>query len=94
MTARPSSLVRAREVMKAALDALNSKGQYTPCAGKPAKYADMRGVTVKEAKAMCAGCPLIIQCRNLGFTESVYADEMVYGGKVFRRGKPVTRDKN
>lgn len=74
--------------MEAALADLNGSGRVTPCAGKPARYADMRQ-TPEDAAKLCSGCPLLFECRDLGFTESVYADDMVYGGLVFRRGKPV-----
>lgn len=90
MVARPASIPDAREAMQVALTALNDNGEHTPCAGKPARYTDSRP-TSEEAKELCAECPLIKQCRDLGFTESVYADEMIYGGLVFKRGKPVDR---
>jgi len=32
---------------------------------------------------------LIELCKPLGFTESVYADDMVYGGLTWRRGLPL-----
>ena len=88
MVTRPASIPNARETMRVALAFLNEAGEVTPCFDKPARYADSRP-TPEEAKELCHGCPLIQQCLALGFTESVYADEMVYGGKVFKRGKPV-----
>lgn len=73
--------------MRAALADLNESGEYTPCADKPARYTDSRP-TNEDAQKLCHGCPLIEQCRDLGFTESVYADDMIYGGVVFKRGVP------
>ena len=94
MVTRPESIPQARDDMDAALAELNGRGVYTPCHQKAALYADKRN-TPEDAAEMCGRgtdheCPVLALCEKLGFTESVYADEMVYGGLVFRRGIPVS----
>lgn len=74
--------------MRHALAKLNEAGETTPCFDKPIQYTDMRQ-TPESARELCDGCPVKRLCRPLGYTESVYADDMVYGGLVWKRGKPV-----
>lgn len=93
MATRPKSLPEAREVMRAALAELNGRGEYTPCAGKPARYTDMRQ-NPETAAELCSGCPLILECRALGFTEGARASDMVYGGLVWIKGVPQEGSKN
>jgi hypothetical protein len=94
MVRRPDSIPEARRAMRDSLHELNATGQQTECQKKPVLYADRRGITPEEAAELCGRgtddeCPLLALCEPLGFTESVYADEMVYGGLVWRRGIPV-----
>lgn len=74
--------------MRVALQALNSTGRTTPCQDRPVLYTEVRQ-TPEDAAALCSACPLILQCRDLGWTESVYANDMVYGGLTWRKGKPL-----
>lgn len=75
--------------MREALQALNSSGRTTSCQDRPVSYTEVRQ-TPEAAAELCAGCPLIAECRSFGFTESVYANDMVYGGLTWRKGKPLT----
>ena len=79
--------------MREALQLLNSTGKKTKCQDRPVPYADVRQ-SPTEAAALCgrgtaSPCPLLATCTPLGYTESVYADDMVYGGYTWKRGKPV-----
>lgn len=75
--------------MRDALQELAEYGIRTPCADRPVLYTEVRA-TPTEARKLCEGCPVISLCQPLGFTESVYADDMVYGGISWRRGLPVS----
>lgn len=74
--------------MRDALGRLAEADIATPCQEKPVRYTDIMQ-TPEEARELCEGCPVLLLCRPLGFTESVYADNMVYGGLTWRRGRPV-----
>ena len=89
MVRRPDSLPDARRAMRIALQVLAERKQTTPCKDRPIPYTDLRQ-TPEAAKKLCEGCPVLMICRPLGYTESVYADDMVYGGLAWRRGKPVS----
>ena len=91
MVRRPDSVPEARRSMREALQTLSSKGQSTPCMERPVPYTEVRQ-TPDEAKALCENCPVIKLCEPLGFTESVYADDMVYGGLTWRRGLPLVSE--
>lgn len=96
MVTRPESIPDARRAMREAIQALNAKDEYTPCAGKVVPYSEVRQ-TPDEAAALCGRdtdhpCPLLEICAQLGFTESVYADDMVYGGYTWRRGLPLVSE--
>lgn len=99
MVRRPESIPDARRAMREALQVLSSNGEHTPCADKPVLYTEVRQ-TPQEAARLCGRgtedqCPVIGLCAPLGFTESVYADDMVYGGYSWKRGLPVVfRGKN
>lgn len=75
--------------MREALQKLANINKTTPCQNRPVPYTEVRQ-TAEDARKLCAGCPVIDICRPLGYTESVYADDMVYGGLTWRRGKPVS----
>lgn len=77
--------------MREALQELSSKHQTTPCEDRPVPYTEVRQ-TPEEARELCMDCPLIETCAPLGFTESVYADDMVYGGFTWRRGLPIVSE--
>jgi hypothetical protein len=72
---------------------LAAKGEHTPCDDKPVPYSEVRQTPAEAAKLCGRGtdhpCKLIELCAPLGFTESVYADDMVYGGYTWRRGLPL-----
>lgn len=89
--ARPDSIPEARRAMREALGTLAKSHQATPCKDRPIPYTDVRQ-TPDEAEALCEGCPVKKVCYPLGYTESVYADDMVYGGVPWRRGRPVLRE--
>jgi hypothetical protein len=79
--------------MREGLQSLNDKDKTTPCQDRPVPFTEVRQ-TPEDAAALCGKgtddeCPLIKLCEPLGFTESVYADDMVYGGYTWRRGLPV-----
>lgn len=68
----------------------------TPCQDRPVPYTEVRQ-TPAEAATLCGRgteneCPLLKLCEPLGFTESVYADDMVYGGYTWRRGLPLVSE--
>ena len=95
MVRRPASLPEARRAMREALQWLNEGDsragrppRTTPCQDRPVPYTEVRQ-TPEEAAALCAECPLIAECRNFGWTESIYANDMVYGGLAWRKGKPL-----
>ena len=77
--------------MREALQVLSNRGQRTPCADKPVLYTEVRQ-SPAEAAELCKDCPVIKLCEPLGFTESVYADDMVYGGYTWRRGIPLVSE--
>ena len=91
MVRRPDSIPAARRAMREELQLLNSNKQTTPCQDRPVPFTEVRQ-TPEEAEKLCAACPLIQTCAQLGFTESVYADDMVYGGLTWRRGLPLVSE--
>ena len=91
MVRRPDSIPEARRAMREALQELSSKDESTACIDRPVPFTEIRQ-TPAEAKELCAGCPVIELCAPLGFTESVYADDMVYGGFTWRRGLPLVSE--
>jgi hypothetical protein len=96
MVARPTSLPEARAAMSAALTSLNARGIRTRCQDRPVPYADVRQ-TPAEAATLCGvgtddECPLLALCAQKGFTEGIYADDMVYGGLTWRRGLPLVSE--
>lgn len=91
MVRRPDSIPEARRAMREGLQTLNDADRTTRCQDKPVPYTEVRQ-TPAEAKALCDGCPLKDLCAPLGFTESVYADDMVYGGYTWRRGLPIVSE--
>ena len=93
MVRRPDSIPEARRAMREALQELSSQGKSTPCEDRPVPFTEVRQ-TPAEAAELCGRgtdhpCPLLELCATLGFTESVYADDMVYGGYTWRRGLPL-----
>lgn len=79
--------------MREGRDKLHAKGKTTECEDRPVPFTEVRQ-TPDEAAALCgrntdAPCPLLEICAAFGFTESVYADDMVYGGYTWRRGLPL-----
>lgn len=105
MVTRPHSIPDARRAMREGLQVLGSNGMKrldgttvntTPCQDRPVPFTEVRQ-TPDEAAALCGRgtsheCPLIKLCQPLGFTESVYADDMVYGGYTWRRGLPLVSE--
>lgn len=91
MVRRPDSIPEARRAMSEALKKLADKNETTPCQDRPVPFTEVRQ-TPNEAKALCADCPVRGLCAPLGFTESVYADDMVYGGLTWRRGLPLVSE--
>lgn len=91
MARRPNSIPEARRAMREALQVLSSKGESTACSDRPVPYTEVRQ-TPAEARILCGGCKVIELCAPLGFTESVYADDMVYGGLTWRRGLPLVSE--
>lgn len=96
MVRRPDSILEARRAMREALDTLNGREETTPCQDRPVLYTEVRQ-TREEAAELCGRgtdnpCPLLELCASFGYTESVYADDMVYGGYPWRRGLPVLTD--
>lgn len=65
----------------------------TACQDRPVPFTEIRQTPTEAAKLCGAGtpeeCPLLALCAPLGFTESIYADDMVYGGLSWRRGLPI-----
>lgn len=96
MVRRPDSIPEARRAMREALQVLASAKRgptAPPCVNRPVPYTEVRQ-SPREAADLCgrgtdAPCPVLELCASLGFTESVYADDMVYGGYVWRRGLPL-----
>lgn len=102
MARRPDSIPEARRAMREALQQLNNpsrqypNGRTTYCQDRPVPFTEVRQ-TPEEARRLCGRgsvdeCPLLRLCETLGFTESVYADDMVYGGLSWRRGLPVIEE--
>ena len=96
MVRRPDSIPEARRAMREAQQMLSAQGIATPCAERPVPYTEVRQ-SPKEAALLCGKdtpneCPLLSLCQPLGFTESVYADDMVYGGLTWRRGLPLVSE--
>lgn len=94
MVRRPSSIHGARRAVNDALIELELVGQKTPCQDRPVPFTEVRQ-TPADAARLCgrgtdAPCPILELCAPLGYTESVYADDMVYGGYSWRRGLPVS----
>lgn len=82
--------------MREGLDALNSRGEHTACQDRPVPFTEVRQ-SPADAAALCGRgtdhpCPLLELCAPLGFTESVYADDMVYGGYSWKRGLPLVSE--
>lgn len=82
--------------MREALDRMAERGETTHCQDRPVPFTDV-AQTPEEARLMCGRgsddeCPVIELCGQLGFTESVYADKMVYGGYTWRKGLPVVSE--
>lgn len=82
--------------MREALQSLNDNDETTNCQDRPVPFTEVRQ-TPDEAAALCGRgteneCPLLVMCGQLGFTESVYADDMVYGGYAWRRGLPLVSE--
>ena len=89
--------------MRDALSVLNNKGMSngygkvfttTACQDLPVPYTEVRQ-TPEQARELCGvgteyECPLLKLCAPLGYTESVYADDFVYGGIPWRKGHPVS----
>lgn len=95
---RPASASDARDAFNEARDALRADDPNftTVCEDAPVLYTEVR-YDEKEAAEMCGRgtpqeCPLLAVCEPLGYTESVYADDFVYGGIPWRRGKPVVSE--
>lgn len=96
MVRRPDSIPEARRAMREAQQELESRHETTPCHDRPVPYADVRQ-SPEDAAALCGRdtdhpCPLLEVCATFGFTESVYADDMVYGGYTWRRGLPLVSE--
>lgn len=96
MVRRPDSIPEARRAMREALQELSSRGESTACADRPVPYTEIRQ-SPAEAATLCGKgtpneCPVINLCAPLGFTESVYADDMIYGGYTWRRGLPLVSE--
>jgi hypothetical protein len=98
MVRRPDSIPEARRAMNYALQKMNSKDvpEHTFCQDRPVPYTEVRQTPDEAAKLCHKGepdeCKLLALCQPLGFTESVYADDMVYGGLAWRRGLPVVSE--
>ncbi len=103
MVRRPDSIPEARRAMRDALAVLNNTGirnkhgvlfKTTFCQDRPVPFTEVRQ-TPEEARKLCGvgteyECPLLDLCAPLGYTESIYADDFVYGGIPWRRGQPVS----
>lgn len=81
--------------MREALLRINSKHVWTPCAGRPIPYEVRQ--TPRESARLCGRgtdnpCPVLEQCTDFGFTHSVYADDMTFGGYIWKRGVPVVSE--
>lgn len=105
MVRRPESIPVARRTMRQGLQLLSAKGAVllngqkvfsTVCQDRPVPFTEVRQTPV-EAAALCGRgtdheCPLLKLCEPLGFTESIYADDMVYGGLSWRKGLPLVSE--
>lgn len=96
MARRPNSIPEARRAMREGLQMLEADNKTTKCQDRPVPFTEVRQ-TPDEAAALCGRgtedeCPLLKLCEPLGFTESVYADDMVYGGLTWRRGLPLVSE--
>lgn len=99
MVRRPDSIPEARRAMREALQKLSDSKTgptKTPCMDRPVPYTEVRQ-SPSEAAELCGRgtdheCPVLKLCEPLGFTESIYADDMVYGGLAWRRGTPVVSE--
>lgn len=82
--------------MRDALQRLADNNEETPCKDRPIPYTEIHQSPAEAAELCGKGtdrpCPVIELCEPLGFTESVYADNMVYGGYLWRRGLPVVSE--
>jgi hypothetical protein len=91
--------------MREGLQLLSSKGAVrkdgtrvfsTTCQNRPVPFTEVRQTPAEAARLCGRGtdqeCPLIKLCEPLGFTESVYADDMVYGGITWRKGLPLVSE--
>lgn len=65
----------ARERLGDALLALNKSGETTPCHRDP-RFTSDHAADRAEAKALCATCPVVKLCREVGREER----DGVYGG--------------
>jgi hypothetical protein len=76
--------------MREALASLNHRNEFTPCAGRPIPYEVRQ--SPEDAAELCSPCPIKELCKQFGYTEGVYADDMIYGGVLWKRGKPVVSE--
>jgi len=82
--------------MREGLQSLNATGKTTACQDRPVPYTEVEQ-SPDDAAALCGRgtdqpCPLLEVCAAFGFTQSVYADKMVYGGYSWRRGLPLVSE--
>ena len=93
MVRRPESISGARRTMNRELAKMNIAGETTQCQDRPVLYTEVRQPPDAAAELCGRGtdtpCPLLELCAQFGFTESVHADNMVYGGYSWKRGKPI-----
>ena len=71
-------------------------GIETACQERPVPFTDTRQ-TPEEAAELCGvgspgECPLLALCEAFGYTEGRVADDMVYGGKTWRKGVPIVSE--
>ena len=79
-----------RRKMDQALASIREKEIELPCDRDPVLFTEVRQ-SPQDAQELCSGCPLLEGdiCLQFGYTEGSNADGMVYGGRTWRRGKPL-----
>ena len=82
--------------MREAHQSLADRGQTTACDDRPVPFTEVRQ-TPTDAAALCGRdtdkpCPLLELCAQFGFTEGIYANDVVYGGYTWRRGLPLVSE--
>lgn len=82
--------------MREGLDRLKASGKTTACQDRPVPFVEVRQ-SPDDAAALCgrgtgSPCPLLEVCAQYGFTEGIYADDVVYGGYSWKKGLPLVSE--